>query len=140
MLEKFRDGMKSTWAKVVMALIIASFIFAGIGSYLVNNVNTEVAVVNGEKISRLQFDRRLQQEKNRMGERYAQFYGTEAAQRQFAEMVVDRMILEKLVEQASQDLGLYVSRKAVMDDIAKTTAFQLDGKFNSETFKTACKK
>ena len=128
--------MKSTWAKVVMALIIASFIFAGIGSYLVNNVNNDIAVVNGEKISRLQFDRRLQQEKNRMGERYAQFYGTEAAQRQFAEMVVDRMILEKLVEQASQDLGLYVSRKAVMDDIAKTTAFQLDGKFNSETFKS----
>lgn len=136
MLEKFRDGMKSTWAKVVMAVIIASFIFAGIGSYLVNNVKNEVAVVNGDKISRFQFDRRLQLEKNRMGKQYAQFYNTEAAQQQFVAMVVDRMIFEKLVEQASRDLGLYVSRKTVMADIAKTSSFQLDGKFNSEIFKS----
>ncbi len=134
MLEKFRDGLKSTWAKVVMAIIIASFVFAGIGSYLVSNVNRDIAVVNGEKISRTQFDRRLQLEKNRLGKQYAQFYNTEAAQRQFASMVIERMVLEKLVEQANRDLGLYVSRKAVMDEIAKTTAFQLDGKFNREIF------
>ncbi len=135
MLEKFRNGINSTWAKIILGLIIISFVFAGIGSYLVSNVNNEVAIVNGDKISRMEFDRRYRQEKTRLGEKFTKFYNTESTQKQFAETVVERLIMEKLVEQASNDLGLYVSKQAVMDEISKTTAFQINGKFSAGTFR-----
>jgi len=135
MLEKFRESINSTWAKIILGLLIASFVFAGVGSYLVNRVGDEVAVVNGEKISRQQFEKRYQIEKNRLGKQFSQYVNTDAAQNEFRLNVINRLILEKLVEQSSRDLGLYVSRETVMEQIKSIQAFKLNGKFNPDTFR-----
>ncbi|PIP81401.1 MAG: hypothetical protein COW84_00060 [Gammaproteobacteria bacterium CG22_combo_CG10-13_8_21_14_all_40_8] len=135
MLEKFREGVKGPWAKVVGALIMASFVFAGVSNYFTSPNANNVALVNGEEISVVDFNRRYQQEKNRFGEQFEKFFSNEQALNQFKQSVVEHLITSKLLTQASKDLGLYVSDAIIYEQIRQTPQFQKDGKYDADTFR-----
>jgi peptidyl-prolyl cis-trans isomerase D len=136
MLDKFREGVDSPWTKILLALVIASFAVAGIGSYVLNNVNREVAEVNGEKITRQEFERQIQLERQRLGARFEQLYGTEAKLSQFKDRILDRLIASRLIQQYAKKLGLTVSLDRVYDEIRQTDAFKnADGEYDPEVFK-----
>ena len=46
MLEKIRDGSTGIAAKVILGLVVLSFIFAGVGSYINSSSNSAAATVN----------------------------------------------------------------------------------------------
>ncbi|MCV5737849.1 SurA N-terminal domain-containing protein, partial [Escherichia coli] len=39
MMDRLREGVNSIAVKIILGLIILSFVFAGVGSYLVNGSN-----------------------------------------------------------------------------------------------------
>ncbi len=45
MMERLREGVNSIAVKIILGLIILSFVFAGIGSYLVNGSSNAAAKV-----------------------------------------------------------------------------------------------
>ena len=69
MLEKIREGSQGITAKVILGLVILTFALAGLGSYT-NSVDTSVAEVNGVKVSKSEFDKAYQAQRNRMAQQY----------------------------------------------------------------------
>ena len=39
MLERIREGTQGTWAMAILGLVILSFVFAGVGSYILSLIH-----------------------------------------------------------------------------------------------------
>ncbi len=140
MLERIREGSQGPWAMVIIALIVLSFIFAGVGSYLTSSGSTAAATVNGEEISAQELERAYQNQRRRMesqyGESITQLFASEEYMRDFRRNVLDRLIGEKLIQQKAEELGLRVSDQQVKDAIVNMPEFQFGGQFDNERFQT----
>lgn len=66
MMDRLREGVNSIAVKIILGLIILSFVFAGVGSYLVNGSNNSAAKVGNTEIPRGEFEMAYQNERNRM--------------------------------------------------------------------------
>ncbi|MCW8107349.1 SurA N-terminal domain-containing protein [Alteromonas ponticola] len=138
MLEKIREGSQGPWAMVIIGLVVLSFVFAGVGSYLTSSGGTAAATVNGEEISQQTLERAYQNQRARMeaqyGEGISSLFASEGYTEQFRQSVLERLIGEKLIEQKAKELGLRVSDKQIRDSILKMPEFQVGGTFNNERF------
>ncbi|MDM7859728.1 SurA N-terminal domain-containing protein [Alteromonas sp. ASW11-36] len=138
MLDKIREGAQGPWAMVVIALIVLSFVFAGVGSYLTGSTQTAVASVNGVEIQQNTLERAYQAERNRLesqfGEGVAALFANPEYLQDFRQGVLDRLIGEELVEQKAQALGLRVSDDQIRDTIRAMPEFQVGAQFNNERY------
>lgn len=137
MLERIREGSSGITAKVILGLVIATFIFAGVGSYN-NNVDTSVAIVNGDKISQQKFDNAYQNERNRMqqqyGEMFEQLASNDLYMQNLRSNVLEQQINELLLDQHAAKLNLRVSDEQIKQAILTTPEFQIDGKFDNNRY------
>lgn len=138
MLEKIREGSQGVIAKSILGLVILTFALAGVGSYLSTPAELNVAEVNGETISRADFDQAFQNERARMQQQFGEMYATLSADTaymsNFRNEVLERLISEKLEQQLAKKLGLRVSDDQVRDAIRGMTEFQIDGSFNNDRY------
>jgi peptidyl-prolyl cis-trans isomerase D len=138
MLERIREGSQGTWATVILGLVIFSFVFAGIGSYINSSINSAAATVNGQDISRDALEKAYQNERARMesqyGEAFAALAGDAAYLQEFRKGILDKLISEKLIDQAALELGLRVSDAQIKQAIVKMQEFQIDGKFDNDRY------
>ncbi|TRX57255.1 SurA N-terminal domain-containing protein [Thalassomonas sp. M1454] len=137
MLERIREGSSGITAKVILGLVIATFVFAGVGTYN-NNVDTSVAIVNGDKISQQQFDNAYQNQRNRMqqqyGEMFDQLAGNELYMQNLRTNVLEQQINELLLDQHAAKLNIRVSDEQIKQAILTTPEFQIDGKFDNNRY------
>ena len=131
MLENIREGVKKPWVKIVVFAIVISFVFAGYfsSSFFSGDPNA-VAIVNGESISRTEFQRSYLNQKNQQAEYYRANVKTEEDERNFQESVLQQMITLKVREQAIADLGLRVSGERLRETIQSDPNYQVDGKYS----------
>ena len=138
MLERIREGSQGTWASVILGLVILSFVFAGVGSYINSSINAAAATVNGQDISRDALEKAYQNERARMesqyGEAFSALAGDAAYLQEFRKGVLDRLISEKLIDQAALELGLRVSDAQIKQAIVQMQEFQIDGKFDNDRY------
>ena len=138
MLERIREGSQGPWAMAIIALIVLSFVFAGVGSYLTSSGTTAVATVNGEEISAQELERAYQNQRAQMesqyGESIAQLFSSEQYLADFRRNVLDRLIAEKLIQQQASDMGLRVSDEQIRKTIVEMPEFQFGGQFDNERF------
>ncbi len=66
MMDRLREGVNSIAVKIILGLIILSFVFAGVGSYIVGGNNNAAAKVGNTEIARGEFEMAYQNERNRM--------------------------------------------------------------------------
>lgn len=138
MLEKIREGSQGIIAKVILGLVILTFALAGVGNYLNTPADTHVAEVNGEKISREDFEQAFQNERARMQQQFGEMFATLAADSaymsNFRSEVLEKLIDETLQKQLANALGLRVSDEQVRDAIRAMSEFQIDGQFNNDRY------
>ncbi len=138
MLERIREGSQGIIAKSILGLVILTFALAGVGSYLATPAETNVAEVNGEKISRQDFEQAFQNERARMQQQFGEMYAALAADpaymNNFRSEVLERLIDERLQQQYADSLGLRVSDEQVRNAIRAMTEFQIDGQFNNDRY------
>ena len=138
MLERMREGLQGPWAMIIVALIVLSFVFAGVGSYLAAPVETAAAKVNGEDISARALDQAYQNERARLesqfGEGISSLFAEPTYLANFRQGVLDRLIADKLVEQKAQALGLRVSDAQIKDTVLSMPEFQVGGTFNNDRY------
>ena len=138
MLEKIREGAQGPWAMAIIVLIVLSFVFAGVGSYLTAPTNTAAAVVNGEDISQATLEQAYQNQRARMeaqfGEGFAALFADSSYMASFRKNVLDQLIGEKLMEQKAEALGLRVSDKQVRETIVSLPEFQTLGQFDNDRY------
>ncbi|WNC73520.1 SurA N-terminal domain-containing protein [Thalassotalea psychrophila] len=137
MLERIREGSSGITAKVILGLVIATFVFAGVGSYT-NSVDTSAATVNGEKISQQKFDQAYQNQRNRMeqqyGEMFAQLAGNDMYMQSMRSNVLENLINEELLDQNARELNIRISDQQIKESILAMQEFQVDGVFNNDRY------
>ncbi|MBL4630750.1 MAG: SurA N-terminal domain-containing protein [Paraglaciecola sp.] len=138
MLERIREGSQGPWAKGILGLIVLSFIFAGVGSYINSSASGVAANVNGEDIALAELERAYQNERSRMESQFGEAFATLASDtaylQNFRRGILDRLISEKLLDQAAQELGLRVSDAQIKSVIVGMQEFQIDGKFDNNRY------
>ncbi|TPH19181.1 SurA N-terminal domain-containing protein [Litorilituus lipolyticus] len=137
MLEDIREKSQGLTAKIILGLIILTFAVAGVGSYT-NSVDTSVATVNGESISQQDFNKAYQAQRNRMAQQFGEMFETLSNDANymanFRQGVLDNLINEKLIDQASNDLAIRVSDERLKETIRQMPEFQVDGSFDNNRY------
>lgn len=138
MLERIREGAQGPWAMIIIGLVVLSFVFAGVGSYLTSGGSDAVATVNGEDISASELERAYQNQRARMESQYGEgvsaLFANEGYLQEFRRNVLERLIGEKLISQKAKELGLRVSDDQIKQTILEMPEFQTDGKFDNERY------
>ncbi|MCC2614630.1 SurA N-terminal domain-containing protein [Aestuariibacter halophilus] len=138
MLERIREGSQGVWAMVILGLVILSFVFAGIGGYISSSTDAPAAEVNGDTISKATLERAYENERARMesqyGEAFVAMLSDAAYLRDFRQNILNRLIGEKLIDQAAADMGLRVSDVQLKDAIRNMQEFQVGGQFNNDRY------
>jgi peptidyl-prolyl cis-trans isomerase D len=144
MMDRLREGANSIVIKVILGLIMLSFVFAGVGNYLVGGGNNSAADVGGVKISLAQFEQAYQNERNRMqsqlGEYFSNLLADPSYVASFRRSVLDRMVNDVLLEEHAKTLGLTISDQQVRDEILAMPAFQSNGKFDQDMYQSALRR
>ncbi|MDE2292218.1 MAG: SurA N-terminal domain-containing protein [Elusimicrobia bacterium] len=121
-------------------LIIAVFIiflvgiFVGLGGYYFTGADTTeaVAIVGGQKIPYLRFRQRLNQTLEGL-----RAHGTnvdDKVEAQVKQELLREMIVDELLAQQAEKMGLHVSDAELANAIQQTPAFQRDGRFDQALY------
>ncbi|MDP9565104.1 MULTISPECIES: peptidylprolyl isomerase [Kosakonia] len=138
MMDNLRAAANHVVLKIILGLIIVSFILTGVGNYLIGGNNNYAAEVNGQEISRSQFENAVTSERNRMaqqlGDQFSELAANENYMKSVRQQVLNRMIDEALLDQYAKKLNLGISDEQVKKAIFSTQAFQANGKFDNNRF------
>ncbi len=137
-MDRIREAVSSVWAKGLLGIIIVSFVLTGVNSYLFTSADTVPAKVNGESISRAQFDQAFDQQRARMQQQLGDFFGQLTSDSNYMasmrQQVLEQLINETLLNQWIKELGLRVSDDSVRAAIISMPGFQVDGKFENDLY------
>jgi peptidyl-prolyl cis-trans isomerase D len=135
MLQTIRERAQGWFAWVIVILISIPFALWGIQSYLGVGAEPVVATVNGSEITERQLDdnyRRFRvQLRGRLGAAYRPELFDEKTMRA---QVLEQMVRDNLLMQASRDLGLRASDQELRGAILTNPAFQSNGSFDNATY------
>ncbi|UXI00481.1 peptidylprolyl isomerase [Photobacterium sp. TY1-4] len=138
MMERMREGASSIWVKIILGLIIFSFIFAGVGGYLAGSGEPVAAKIDDRNISQREFEQAYQNERNRMqsqlGDYFNTLMGDPAYVQQFRRSVLDRLVNDVLIEERANTLGMRISDEQVRKAIVTMPEFQREGQFDNELY------
>jgi peptidyl-prolyl cis-trans isomerase D len=129
MLQKIREKFTGTFALVILALIGIPFVFFGINYNFIGS--NFAAKVDGEEISAGYFE---QQYRSELAQR-PELANLNAAQRQqLRRSLLDRLVRDQLVRNYLSENGYRVGNKQLTDLLQQEQQFQVDGKFDRETY------
>lgn len=138
MLERIREGSRGVVPMTILGLVVLSFVFAGVGSYISSSSDVAAAVVNGDEITKAAVERAYQNERSRMESQYGEAFAALASDanylQQFRQGILDRLIGEKLLDQSAQSLGLRVSDAQIKKLIVNMPEFQIGGQFDNDRY------
>lgn len=144
MMDRLREGVNSIAVKIILGLIILSFVFAGVGSYIIGGTNNAAAKVGNTDIPRGEFEMAYQNERNRMqaqlGDYFSQMLADPAYVESFRKSVLDRMINDVLLDQQAEALGLRISDEQVRSMILEMPQFQSNGQFDQEIYQASLRR
>jgi len=138
MMENLRAAANHVALKIILALIILSFILTGVGNYLIGDFGDYAAKVNRQVIERAQLEQLFQSERQRMqqqlGDQLSLLAGNEGYMQQVRQQVLSQLIDNMLLAQYAKKLGLSVSDEQIKNAILNTPYFQTDGQFDNAKY------
>jgi len=135
MLQEIRERAQGWVAWAIIILISIPFALWGIQSYVGVGGESAVAKVNGTDITERQFSRNVQRTRMQLRDRLGAAYDPELfGGQRLREQVLDGMIRDAVLLNASLSMGLRVSDQAVRATILSEPAFQRDGTFDNATY------
>lgn len=138
MMDNLRAAANHVVLKIILALIILSFVLTGVGNYLIGGSGDYAAKVNGQTIERAQLEQTFQSERSRMqqqlGEQFSALAGNEVYMQQVRRQVLSQLIDNLLLDQYAKKLGLSVSDDQIKDAIRKAPYFQTNGQFDNSKY------
>ena len=134
MMQFIRDRANSVWAKVLLGGVAISL--AGIGgTQIFSGPSADtVATVDGEKISLQEVEAQYQQLLNTNAQNMDL---SDELQRQYRLIARQDLLQRRAMDAQIKKWGIRASDKSVAEEIISIPAFQKDGVFDQETYKTA---
>ncbi|MCG8707112.1 peptidylprolyl isomerase [Brenneria sp. 4F2] len=138
MMDNLRAAANNVVLKIILALIIASFVLTGVGDYLISGSGNYAAKVNGQEISRAQLEQAVQNERNRqqsaLGENFSMLAGNAGYMQQLRKQALSQLIDEVLLDQYADTLGLSISDEQIRQAIFAVPVFQTNNHFDNEKY------
>ncbi|MEC5342332.1 peptidylprolyl isomerase [Brenneria populi] len=138
MMDNLRAAANNVVLKIILALIIASFVLTGVGDYLIGGSGNYAAKVNGQEISRAQLEQAVQNERNRqqnaLGENFSILASNEGYMQQLRRQALSQLIDEALLDQYADTLELSISDEQIKQAIFAVPAFQTNNRFDNEKY------
>ena len=132
MLEYLRNAADKPLAKVLMFILIFSFVGWGAAEWIFGGAtrDTTLVSVGGEGISLQQFNNEKSQQLSKMSkEEQRASYTDPAKAAALTNSVMSKVTLHQLALNRAKDLGFVVSDKRIAEEIKKHPQFQINGKF-----------
>lgn len=138
MLQEIRERAQGWIAWAIVILISIPFAFWGIDSYLGGGATPVVAKVGGTEITERAFNQNVQRTRIELRERLGDAYDPALfGGDRLREQVLQRMIRDAVLLEASATMGLQVSDQAVRAAILTEPFFQEDGSFSNDAYERA---
>ncbi len=135
MMENLRIAAKHVVIKIILSLIIISFILTGIGNYLIGGFVDYAAKVNGEVIKNTQLEQLFQSEQQRLQqelhEDFSALSDNKGYMKDLRKQVLSKLIDNILLTQYANKLGLIVSDEQIKNAIRNIPYFQTNGIFSN---------
>ncbi len=137
MLHFIRERAQGWVAWFIVGLITIPFALWGVNSYLTGATDVVIATVDGEDIKQLEFQKALQQYRDRMRNSMGDSFDPELfVNAQTKQSILDELIEQKLLYSAARSIKLDISDKAIGEIIRATPAFQTEGQFDTDRYKS----
>ncbi len=131
MLETIRNGAKSFWVKAAFGVIILVFVFWGIGNFNDRDYSNVVAVVNGQPIVAIEFEKAYQSAEERLMRQNPGLTREQIEKAHLGRQVLNDLIQQTLLEQEARRVGVDVSPLELRKQAETIKAFQDEsGKFD----------
>ena len=137
MLEYLRNAADKPVAKVLMGILIFSFVGWGVAEWIfgLTSSDTTLLRVGGEKISIQQYNNMRSNELSAMSrEDQRELYSNPIKMSDFQNGVIDHIASLRRIDKRAQDLGYVVSEHRIANDIRAIPQFQENGKFSTAAF------
>ena len=138
MMDNLRAASNHVVLKVILGLIILSFVLTGVGNYLIGGGSDYAAKVNGQEISRAQLDQAFNNERSRqqqmMGDQFSQLAGNDGFMQQMRQQALSQLVDQALLDQYINELHIVISDDQVKQAIFAQQAFQTNGKFDNAKY------
>lgn len=137
MLQTMRQSTQSTAAKVIIGLIVLSFAAFGLETLLPSGAGTSVAEVNGEEIAPFALQEAITQQKRQL----ISILGDDIDpalldDERLRPRALDSLVQRALLLQKATALQLVASGAQVSQSITSIEAFQFDGEFSPDAYKS----
>lgn len=140
MLENLRKYGQTKAAQVILALIVIPFALFGIDSYLNQaSNNVSIAKVNGYKILLPEYNRAIENIRNRIVSEGKKVDPLMFDSFEFRESVVDGLITKQLLNNDIRESKFKISDQQLSQYIFGMPEFQKDGKFSQELYDNVLK-
>ncbi|MDN3649626.1 SurA N-terminal domain-containing protein [Reinekea marina] len=135
MLDTFRNSAKGTPGKIIVGLVVITFVLFGAESIMSIAGNSSPATVNGQDISEAEYQIML----NTRQQELAQQYGAEAAAQLsnspfLRNQVVSNLVNQEIQSQLASNMGFEISEQQILESLGSVEAFQVNGVFDQNTY------
>lgn len=136
MLLTIRKKSQGWVAWLIVIIITIPFALFGINSYFEGAGQIPVATVDGEKINAQIFENAMEQRRRYFRAQFGSNFDPAMVDNpQFRTQVVEGLVSNRLIQTYAQEQGLRLSDGALRASIVSTPEFQLDGKFDQDTYR-----
>ena len=137
MLQSMRQSTQSTAAKVIIGLIVLSFAAFGLETLLPGGAGTSVAEINGEEITPFALQEAITQQKRQL----ISILGDDIDpalldDERLRPRALDSLVQRALLLQKTAALQLVASGAQVSQSITSIEAFQFNGEFSPDAYKS----
>ncbi|WP_333843845.1 SurA N-terminal domain-containing protein [Pelomicrobium sp.] len=121
--------------QIILALIIIPFALWGVESYRMSGDRGSVAEVDGDPITRQEFDEALREQQARLREALGgQVDASVLASPQVREAVLEQLVEQRLLLAHARKLGIAIADAQLAGVIREIEAFHQDGRFSQQRY------
>lgn len=125
----------TSWAiKIILGAIVLVFVFWGMGNFAKDDKDF-VATVNGERITRAQFDQAFKNIQTYYQNQFKDKFPELAKQLKLESKAMDQLVESRLWTQAATSLGFSVTDEELRQEIAALPWFAAAGGFSEDRYK-----
>ena len=138
MMANLRMASKNVMLKVILMVIIFSFVVTGISGYLISNYKSYVVKVNKEKINQIELERgisiELEKQKEILGNKFYEVQNNKDYLKAIHDIVLNKIVDRTLLTSYRKSLNVDVSDAYVKNFIMNSKIFQNNGKFDNSKY------
>ncbi len=136
--DKLRAGVQGRIFKLIFIIIIISFLFTGIGGYLIPRLNTDPVTIGDYKITAQEWTSQYNQHTQRLQRQYGAA-ASDLLDNPEVTKNIRNQILEQMVDNVAYNSAVYESKirigdEQIKDAIRSNKAFEKDGKFDNNLY------